>query len=84
MFNDGVNRPAALLNSFQIGVVGDAFRPRGAEEVIGHDVDAVQTGIHQRFDVGIIKGLHHGGAGDRDFDIAQAGGIQLLTQFGNK
>jgi hypothetical protein len=30
MFNDGVNRPAALLNGFQVGVVGDAFRPRGA------------------------------------------------------
>lgn len=34
-----------LAHGFQIGVVGDAFAT-GAEEVIGHDVDAVQTGIH--------------------------------------
>ena len=60
------------------------FRPRRTEEVIGHHVDAVQTGLQQRFHVGVIEGLHYRGAGNGDFDVAQTGGIQLLTQLADQ
>ena len=84
MLHDSVDTPTALFQRIQVGVMGNAFRPRGTEEVIGHQVDAIQTCFNQRFHVGVIKGLHDRGAGDGDFHIAQAGGIQLLTQFANK
>ena len=73
MVDDGIDRPAAFFQRVQVGVMGQGFRPRRTEEVIGHHVDAVQTGLQQRFHVGVIEGLHYRGAGNGDFDVAQTG-----------
>ena len=73
MVDDGIDRPAAFFQRVQVSVMRQGFRPRRTEEVIGHHVDAVQTGLQQRFHVGVIEGLHYRGAGNGDFDVAQTG-----------
>ncbi|SBL15389.1 Uncharacterised protein [Klebsiella michiganensis] len=84
MADNGIHPPAAFFQRLQVGVVGHALRPRGTEEVIGHDVDTVQARFQQRIDVGVAERLDHRRAGNGDFDVAQACGVQLLTQFANQ
>ncbi|CNU35107.1 Uncharacterised protein [Salmonella enterica subsp. enterica serovar Bovismorbificans] len=84
MINDSFDSPAALFQRFAVGVVAQRFRPRRTEEVIGHQVDAIQAGSHQIFYFRIVKNSSDSRSGNRDLHIAQTRGIQLFTQFGNQ
>ncbi|GAR60046.1 hypothetical protein NGUA15_01820 [Salmonella enterica] len=84
MINDGFDSPAALFQRFAVGMVAQRFRPRRTEEIIGHQVDAIQAGSQQIFYFSVIKNRGHRGSSDRDLHIAQTSGIQLFTQFGNQ